>query len=382
MARNLSFRFLLLIVAGIGILFFQVIQPFVLSIFVAIILAVLFHPTHLWIQNRLSGRNRLAALLTTSIAILLVLLPISITLLMAGSQVMDTGKNVLSWVNDKPTEQIENTIEKMERTSIGRTLHDAYLKLPENLQSQIGSSATRLVEGGTSTLYDKTQGFIANLFMFIVGVCVMTLSLYYFLADRELFLDEFRKLLPLEWREERNLAERFQSLCRGVVFGTIAAGLAQAMFAGFAYAFIGVEQLWLLIVLTMLCSFIPFFGAAIVWFGVALFLLFDQQYAAAIGLTIYSVIVIGSVDNLVRAYVVGSQARLHPLIALVTVLGAIEMVGLWGIFLGPMVAAFLYALLNIVRERLERSESLAKADLGESQRVESTSGNALVLDHA
>ncbi len=379
--RNLSFWFLILLVAGVGILFFQVIQPFVLTVFIAIILAVLFHPTHLWISNHLYGKTRIAAFLTTLIALMLVLLPISITLLMAGSQVLDAGKIVMAWVHDKPTDQIENAIEKIERTSIGKTFHDAYSKLPANQQTQIANSATRLVEGGTTMLYDKTQSLIANLFTFVIGVCVMTLSLYYFLADRELFLDELHKLLPLEWREERNLAGQFQSLCRGVVLGTVAAGLAQAFLAGIAFAFIGVSQLWLLIVLTMFCSFIPFIGAAIVWLGVVTLLLFDQQYVAAVGLTIYGVVVIGSADNLVRAYVIGTQSRLHPLIALVTVLGAIEMVGLWGIFLGPMVAAFFYALLNIVRERVERSTKSANAEQGALQPTE-TSPSTLILDQA
>jgi len=381
MMRNLSFWFLILLVAGIGILFFQVIQPFVLTVFIAIILAVLFHPTHQWISDHIYGKTRIAAFLTTVIALMLVLLPISITLLMAGSQVLDSGKIVMAWVNDKPTDQIEDAIEEIERTSIGKALHDAYSKLPANQQTQIGKSATRLVDGGTTMLYDKTQNLISNLFKFVIGVCVMTLSLYYFLADRELFLDELHKLLPLEWREERNLAGRFQSLCRGVVLGTVAAGLAQAFFAGIAFAFIGVSQLWLLIVLTMFCSFIPFIGAAIVWLGVVAMLLFDQQYVAAVGLTIYGVVVIGAADNLVRAHVIGTQSRLHPLIALVTVLGAIEMVGLWGIFLGPMVAAFFYALLNIVRERVERSTKSANAEQGLLQATETNSGT-LILDQA
>ena len=381
MTRNLSFWFLILLVAGIGILFFQVIRPFVLTIFVAIILAVLFHPTHQWISNRLYGRNRVAAFLTTLIALLLVLLPISLTLLMAGSQVLDSGKSFMAWVNDKPTEQIESSIAEIERTYVGKTLHEAYAKLPANQQTQIASSAAKLVEGGTSMLYDKTQNLISNLFTLAIGICIMTLSLYYFLADRELFLDELHKLLPLEWREERNLAERFQALCRGVVFGTIAAGLAQAIFAGIAFAFLGVHQLWLLIVLTMICSFIPFIGAAIVWGGVVVMLAFDHQYAAALGLTVYCVVVVGSADNLVRAYVVGTQSRLHPLIALVTVLGAIEMVGLWGIFLGPMVAAFFYSLLKIVRERVERSTLSGNADLGVLHRPDADSSN-LVLEHA
>ncbi|WP_145217322.1 AI-2E family transporter [Planctomycetes bacterium TBK1r] len=56
---------------------------------------------------------------------------------------------------------------------------------------------------------------------------------------------------------------------------------------------------------------------------------------------------------------IGNQAKLHPLVALVTVLGALKLMGLWGIFVGPMVAAFFYALLNITRDRVANQRQLA-----------------------
>lgn len=92
-------------------------------------------------------------------------------------------------------------------------------------------------------------------------------------------------------------------------------------------------------------------SVAAIWGSVALWLLVEGRYAAAIGLVAYGSAVISTSDNLVRAHVIGHQASLHPLVSLITVLGAVKLMGLWGVFVGPMVAAFFFALLTIVHER-------------------------------
>jgi predicted PurR-regulated permease PerM len=148
---------------------------------------------------------------------------------MAGRQVMEGGEQLVKWLNEKQPEEVEATIEKIERSRIGQMLQNAYQGLPASQKERFGGSASVLVEGITSNLYDNTQRLLSNLFAFVVGVVIMTLSLYYFLRSR---LD----LKMREWREESQL--RFQALCRGVVLGTIAAGLAQAALAG------SVSQYW------------------------------------------------------------------------------------------------------------------------------------------
>jgi predicted PurR-regulated permease PerM len=77
-ARNLSFWLLIALLLIVGLLLFRVIQPFLLTIFVSVILAVLFEPTHHWITNRIGGHDRIAALLTTLIVLLAVLLPLGL----------------------------------------------------------------------------------------------------------------------------------------------------------------------------------------------------------------------------------------------------------------------------------------------------------------
>ena len=109
---------------------------------------------------------------------------------------------------------------------------------------------------------------------------------------------------------------------------------------------------WLLAAVTWITSLIPFIGAAAVWIPVCLGLAAYERYTAAIFLAIYGTIVISGTDNLIRAYVIGGESKLHPLVVLISVLGAIEFMGLWGIFAGPMIAALFYSLLAIAQRHM------------------------------
>jgi len=350
----------------VGLLFYRTIEPLMMAIFIAIILAVLFDPLHLRLAASLGGRVRTSAILTTIAALLLVLIPVSLTLLMAGSQVMQFGKDTVGWLDKQPTKKLEASVAEMGQTRMGALIQRLHDKLPVPQQEQLRSSTAKLAESITTGLYDRTQRFLSNIVTGAIGFAIVTLSLYYFLADRELFLRELHRLLPLEIREEKLLTEKFQVVCRAVVLGTVAAGVVQAALAGIAFSVIGIPQFWLLIVLTMFCSFIPFLGSTVVWLPVATVLLVNGETVSGIGLVLYGALVIGSADNMVRAYVIGDQAKLHPLVALVTALGALNAFGLWGIFIGPMVAAFLYALINLIRERFDRINRQDQVNNGDS----------------
>jgi predicted PurR-regulated permease PerM len=192
----------------------------------------------------------------------------------------------------------------------------------------------------------------ADAITFVIALVVMVLALYYLFADGEKLAREVQRLSPLEDEDGLTLFGQFENICRGVVLSSVVAAIVQGVFAGIGFAIVGVERIWLLAILTMFFSLIPFLGAAAVWICVAVVLLFEQRFGAAIFLGIYGTIVVSTSDNLIKAYVIGDRAQMHPFVVLITVLGALQLVGLWGIFIGPMTAAFFYALLNILRSRL------------------------------
>lgn len=353
MSRNFSLWMLLGTVVAIGILFFRVVRPFVVPLFFAGVLAVLFRPLYIRTKQFCFGRSRIAAAVVTVAVMAVVLLPLGGILTLAGAQLVQAGREFVSTIDlPEDPQQAQRLIDPNRFPQVAATVKWFRSRMADETVVQLREVTSNALLGVTETLYQRTSALAGNVATFAVGLSVLVLALYYFLADGEWLLAEAKRLSPLDDQDENALLEQFERVCRGVVLGTVVAALIQGALAALGFAVIGIERIWLLAVLTMFFSFIPFLGAASVWLCVTIALLVGQRYGAAVFLGIYGTVVISGADNLIKAYMIHDRAQMHPLVALVTVLGALQLVGLWGIFMGPMSAAFFYALLNILRRRL------------------------------
>ncbi len=192
----------------------------------------------------------------------------------------------------------------------------------------------------------------------VLGLGIMTLALYYFLKDGPAMLQTVMRLSPLDDRYERELLGEFDSMSRAVVLATLLSALAQAILGGIAYYLAGFDSLFLLTSLTFLLAMVPFVGAAAVWVPACLWLAFvEERFLAAVVLLGYGGGVISMVDNLVKPFVLHGQSKLHPLLALLSVLGGVQALGPIGILVGPMIVSFLQALLNILHTELKTMET-------------------------
>ncbi|REJ95374.1 MAG: AI-2E family transporter [Planctomycetota bacterium] len=371
----MSLLILLGTVVAIGMLFFRVVRPFLLPLLLAGVLAVLFRPVHLWATRMFAGRRRLAAALVTLAILAAVLIPLAGVLTLAGMQLLQAGQGLVSTIElpENAQQQAGELLDAQQNSRLASAVRWIEGRLTEGTAKQVREFSASALLGVTKTLYEKTMTLAGDLIASAIGLVVMILALYYFLADGEALLAEVQRLSPLQDSDEHDLFHHFERICRGVVLGTVVAALVQGLLAAIGMALIGVERIWLLAVLTMFFSFIPFLGAAAVWSVVTVALILEQRYGAAVFLGVYGTIVISGSDNLIRAYLIHDRAQMHPLIALVTVLGAIQLVGLWGIFVGPISAAFFYALLKMLHRRLvETSDELDPAEGASAETGERT----------
>jgi predicted PurR-regulated permease PerM len=193
-------------------------------------------------------------------------------------------------------------------------------------------------------------GVLARL---LIGLAVLIISLYYFLADGPAMVATIMRLLPLDVRYQRQMLDEFDRISRAVVLATLLSAVVQGLLAGIGFYVAGINAVVLLTVLTMVLALVPFVGAAAVWGACSLWLLFyEERLWAAVMLAIYGVGVISMADNVIKPIVLHGQSKLHPLLALLSVLGGVRAMGLIGIFVGPMAVAFLQALLNIMHTEL------------------------------
>lgn len=208
-------------------------------------------------------------------------------------------------------------------------------------------------------LQPKLLSFTGDSFAFLVrvgvGAVILLLSLYFFLCDGPAMIRTIMELSPLDDRYELELLAEFDRISRAIVLATVLSALFQGVTAGIGYYFVGMPSLILLTALTCTCALVPFVGPAIVWVPVCIYLaLYRDSLTPAIGLAIWGTLIVGSMDNIVKILVLHGQSQLHPLLALLSVLGGIQALGPIGILIGPMVVVLLQTLLGILRQELTK----------------------------
>ncbi len=191
----------------------------------------------------------------------------------------------------------------------------------------------------------------------LIGISILIITLYFFLVDGPSMVRTLMRLSPLDDRYELKLLLEFDPTSRAVVLATVLSALAQGILATFGYYFAGLGSIVLLFLMTSFMALIPFLGAASIWLPCCLWLgLVEERLGAAIGLGIFGGVVVSSFDNVIKVFILHGRSQLHPLLALLSVLGGVQVFGPIGILVGPMVVVFLQTTLEILNHELSNYE--------------------------
>lgn len=219
----------------------------------------------------------------------------------------------------------------------------------EDIQ-KMTDGAVAYVQPRLLSLTGATGSFVIKL---AFGSVILVVATFFFLYDGPSMVKTLMYLSPLDDSYEQELLLEFDRISRAVVLATLLSAIVQGMTAGIGYFFVGMEYLTLLIMLTTVFAMVPFVGPAVIWVPVCLYVgVYEERLIAAILLAIWGVLVVGTVDNLVKAVVLHGQSQLHPLLALLSVLGGVQALGPIGIVIGPMVVVMLQTLLSILQREL------------------------------
>ncbi len=344
MARIVSLVVLVAIVLVIAVLFFKVMADFLIPMFLALLLVVMFGPLHRWFKAKCGRHDRLAAGLTTAVILLIVLAPMALILMEAAQESLTLYGNVKDF-HVSAAKVAEAVVNKGDNFGLELDVERVENLLRTGMQTVLSN-----VQEFLTPLALSTPGYLGRV---CLGLFVMVVSLYYFLVDGPGMVRTVMRLSPLDDKYEEQLITQFDGISRTVVVATLLSAFVQGILAGIGFYFADVGSMFLLTILTMLLALIPFIGAAAVWLPVCLWLwLVDGNWIGASVLAAYGVAIISMADNVIKPLVLHGQANLHPLLALLSVLGGVTALGPIGIFVGPMVVVFLQTLLNMLHTEL------------------------------
>lgn len=245
-------------------------------------------------------------------------------------------------------------------------------------EDQIEELKKRFVTSTGSPLVTLGSDTVSLVVKLVLGLVITLAALFFMFAEGNRILSAAIRLSPLEEKYVLELVAEFDRVCRAVVAATLLSALAQGILAGVGFYFAGLaSSIALLVMLTILLAMVPFTGAAAVWLPVALYLYFvEQKTTAAVLLAVYGAAVVSTVDNFIKPVVLHGQSKLHPLLALLSVIGGIQALGPIGILVGPMVVVFLQTLLKILQRELLSMDNLPGGGLKAAWASATSSGGS------
>ncbi len=335
---NLNRSVVLLCAFLVTAIFLAMIRQFLMPILLAGIFSSLAHPIYRRFERWFGGRRALASIVTLLLIVTGILLPLGGLLGMVTAQAIEVGQSVTPWIK--------------EQVSRPGAFSELLASVPFYDRIQLHERAILEKAGETvgmlsSFLINRLSSATVMTINFLFMMFILLYSMFFFLMDGHKLLEKVLFYLPLEETDERRLLDKFTSVTRATLKGTIVIGILQGGLAGLAFAVVGIKGAVFWGAIMAVLSIFPGIGTALVWVPAAIVLAAGGHLIKAAGLATFCAVVVGSVDNFVRPLLVGRDTQMHELLILLGTLGGILMFGVVGFIIGPIIAALFTAIWEI-----------------------------------
>src|SRR5690606_27087324 len=349
--NRLYFRTFILLLTVVSLAFIWLLQPYLTAIFWGTILAIIFMPLHKRLLSRMSGQPNLAALISLSMCILIVILPL---IAITGALVQEGAAlyRRLSSGELNLADHLGQVVDALP-PFVHQALSDFGILDMNNLREKLSDSAMQ----GSQFLATQAFNFGQNTFGFIVGLGVMLYLLFFLFRDGSRLAVKCRQLIPLSEQHQQHLFRKFTTVVRATVKGNIVVAATQGLLGGLIFWILGIQGVLLWGVLMAFLSLLPAVGAALIWFPVAIYFLVSGEFVEGIILILYGVLVIGLVDNILRPILVGKDTKLPDYLVLISTLGGLVMFGLNGFVIGPLIAALFISCWDLFPSAIQMSRN-------------------------
>jgi predicted PurR-regulated permease PerM len=336
--RQIRWWVLLAVTAIALYLCWLMLQPFVAVLAWATVLVIVFYPVHQRLLKRVK-KPGLTALLSCILVILTILVPVvlvTVAVLNELSGALNNLQATIAYLLDPNSPYT------------GRVLGwvSQYIDI-EQLRS--GQYLFDRLKGVSGQVAGQTLGVIGGVIGAIVQMFFVVFTMYYLFRDGDKIFSVLRDALPLENEQATAIMARTRDVIGASVYGVLAIAIVQGVLGGLAFWALGVPSAIVWGVVMTFLSMIPMLGAFLVWVPAAIYLGLTGHPVKALIMVLWGTLVIGMADNFLRPKLVGERTKLHELLIFFAVLGGLQVFGVLGIVLGPVVLAITLALVDVFK---------------------------------
>ncbi len=335
--------FLLALLIATLILVVSVFRPFLGVLTLAIVFAVVLHPFYRTILRAVKWPG-LAASITMFIGAICVVIP----LVLIGVQVVSEAQNLYTALSgtrgpfyiDKIINTVEHTLAR-------------FIPQFEGISGELSSDISNYLKQGLSWLIERWGTIFSSIATLMLKTFLFFVSLYYFLREGPKIKKTVIEISPLNDSDDEAVFTRLEVAINSVIKGNLTIAIIQGVVATGGFLLFGVPNAVLWGMVAAISALIPWVGTSIVIIPAIAYLLIIGSPIMALGLFVWGILAVGLVDNIVGPKLIGHHVKIHSLIILLAVLGGMVLFGPMGLFLGPLSASLLFALLEIYSKSAE-----------------------------
>jgi predicted PurR-regulated permease PerM len=342
--RSVFFRFFLVLLLFAFYLLFSLMRPFLHSIIMACVFTAISFPMYRRALVLTRGRKIPAASIVLSCITLL--LAALIWLFVAGliPQAKSSISAVNQWLGEAHwTEVLHSRVEPL-LLSLQEYIPEFKINIEDIRQelSSFSSQAGQFLLRQASSLLGNTLAFFGNL------VLVLLIMFFLFL-DGEALVRRMSYLLPLKPSQTEVVMESLRKMSRSVLVGGFCVAVLQGIAGGVGLAIVGIPALFWGAVMVF-AAFVPVIGTGLVWGPAVIALLITDQWTSALFLLFWCGILVTGIDSILRPILLRGGAKMPIIFIFMSILGGINVFGVFGLLYGPMILGFVAVMLGIYAE--------------------------------
>ena len=318
---------------------------------VAAVVAIVTWPYFQRLQSRFPNRELPAALSTVFLLAVVVFGPILTILGYATTQAIDFVAVFTKWLrSDGLSDEIAGASQAVANWAQDLPWAAEWLPAEATLLDTLQGPLQTLGFGLLDTATKLFPALIEGSASLLINGTIFIFALLTFYMEGPRIVQALHDLLPLDDSYERRLGDVFAKFAKNIVVGSLVTALLQGFVAAIGYTIGGAPRVVFLAFLTAVFSFIPFFGAAGIGVIVGVGIAATQSVQWGIFIILWSIVLTGTVDNVVKPMLLRGDEEIHPLLIFLAVFGGIHWMGITGALVGPVLIAIFLALFTIYRE--------------------------------
>jgi len=323
-------------------LVFLVFRPYVGTMVFASVLTSVCYPFHKKIIKRCKDRKNLAAFITAALLVIIVVVPLVSFSAALVQQGIETVGRVNGWLKAGNLEEVLSGkwVQPLHGMAEGILRRVGVKQI--NLQKALMNASSSLGE----VVLSWGKEFLGNVSGLVIRFVLLVVLVFYLLRDGPVILKRLQDLSPLSKEQEERLIERTRALSSQVVWANVATGVAQGIAGGIGFWISGIPALFWGTIMAF-TSLIPAVGTALVWLPAVGYLLLVGSWGKGLFLAIWSVVVVGSIDNFLRPFLMNEKGGISSIYLFFAILGGIQFFGIVGILYGPLILGVAAILLYL-----------------------------------